>query len=143
MKFTVLKAFFILLFSVTISFTTYARVFTGLEMFLAKHTNLVRGKRVGLLTNPTATNSITNKTTTIDAHLSIFQLSRRTAMTRPMTPAATARNRTNISSRLNHAKNPIPNSMSKTATSIQTNAVSVHASRQRHRRGGFVVASED
>jgi uncharacterized protein YbbC (DUF1343 family) len=33
--------------------TAVARVYSGLELFLAKHTNLVKGKRVGLLTNPT------------------------------------------------------------------------------------------
>jgi len=31
----------------------FARVYSGLEVFLAKHTDLVRGLRVGLLTNPT------------------------------------------------------------------------------------------
>ena len=33
-----------------------ARVYTGLEVFLARHTDLVKGKRVGLLTNQTGVN---------------------------------------------------------------------------------------
>jgi len=33
--------------------TANARVYSGLEVFLARHTDLVKGKRVGLLTNPT------------------------------------------------------------------------------------------
>jgi uncharacterized protein YbbC (DUF1343 family) len=38
------------------SIPAYSRVRTGLEVFLAKYTNLVTGKRVGLLTNPTGVN---------------------------------------------------------------------------------------
>ncbi len=33
--------------------TSHARVYSGLELFLARHTSLVAGMRVGLLTNPT------------------------------------------------------------------------------------------
>ena len=45
---------FLLFFAVfTTIFTVNARVYTGLEVFLNKYTNIVKGKRVGLITNPT------------------------------------------------------------------------------------------
>ncbi len=34
-----------------------ARVYTGLEVFLARHTSIVKNKRVGLVTNPTGVNA--------------------------------------------------------------------------------------
>lgn len=39
-----------------------ARVYTGLEVFLAKYTSLVKNKRVGLVTNPTGVDSQLNAT---------------------------------------------------------------------------------
>lgn len=44
--------------------TTEARVYTGLEVFLAKYTNIVKNKRVGLITNPTGVNA--NLVATVD-----------------------------------------------------------------------------
>jgi len=41
-----------------------ARVYTGLELFLAKYTSLVKNKRVGLVTNPTGVDS--NLSATVD-----------------------------------------------------------------------------
>jgi len=37
--------------------TAHARVYTGLELFLKNYTHLVRGKRVGLITNQTGVNT--------------------------------------------------------------------------------------
>ena len=44
-----------LLLSLVLSFATMAeaRVYTGVEVFLAKYSNLLAGKRVGLITNQT------------------------------------------------------------------------------------------
>ncbi|MBU8901157.1 MAG: DUF1343 domain-containing protein [Victivallales bacterium] len=52
---------FILLFSLIFAFSplSNARVYNGLEVFLNKYTSIVKGKRVGLITNPTG----------VDAHL--------------------------------------------------------------------------
>lgn len=60
-------AFFKIFFSAAtflIIFTSYARVYDGLEVFLAKYTKIVKGKRVGLVTNPTGVNS--RLTATVD-----------------------------------------------------------------------------
>ena len=53
--------FSILLFSLifALSPVSNARVNNGLEVFLNKYTGIVKGKRVGLITNPTG----------VDAHL--------------------------------------------------------------------------
>jgi uncharacterized protein YbbC (DUF1343 family) len=48
----------------TITMPLSARVYTGLEVFLHKYTNLVKGKRVGLITNPTGVNA--KLTSTVD-----------------------------------------------------------------------------
>lgn len=45
-----------------LSNTSEARVYTGLEVFLAKHTNIVKNKRVGLITNPTGVDARLNAT---------------------------------------------------------------------------------
>jgi uncharacterized protein YbbC (DUF1343 family) len=45
-------------------FTSQARVYDGLEVFLAKYKKIVKGKRVGLITNPTGVNS--RLTATVD-----------------------------------------------------------------------------
>lgn len=50
--------------SLLVSLNMDARVYTGLEVFLAKHINLVKNKRVGLVTNPTGVNA--NKVSTVD-----------------------------------------------------------------------------
>ncbi len=49
------KLFFLVLLLATTGFSvnSYARVYSGLEVFLNKYTNLVKGKRVGLITNQT------------------------------------------------------------------------------------------
>lgn len=47
-----------------VSFYSYGRVYSGLEVFLAKYTYLVKGKRVGLVTNQTGINA--DKASTID-----------------------------------------------------------------------------
>lgn len=49
----------LLLLLFTFSFALNARVFNGLEVFLHNYTDIVKGKRVGLITNPTG----------VDAHL--------------------------------------------------------------------------
>ncbi|NOY74915.1 MAG: DUF1343 domain-containing protein [Kiritimatiellaeota bacterium] len=55
-----------LVFSMTILATiprsAEARVYSGLEVFLARHVKLVRGKRVGLITNPTGVDAKLNST---------------------------------------------------------------------------------
>ncbi len=53
---------FILIMFMTSS--SYARVYSGLEVFLARYTHLVKGKRVGLVTNQTGVNA--EKVSTID-----------------------------------------------------------------------------
>ncbi len=45
-----------------LSTTSEARVYTGLELFLAKHTGIVKNKRVGLITNPTGIDFSLNAT---------------------------------------------------------------------------------
>lgn len=45
-----------------INFSLEARVYTGLEVFLAKYTNLVAGKRVALLTNQTGVDYLKRST---------------------------------------------------------------------------------
>jgi len=44
------------------SFTASARVFSGLELFLKNYTHLVKGKRVGLVTNQTGVDAQLNST---------------------------------------------------------------------------------
>ena len=55
------NSLFILLFFLIFTFSplSNARVYNGLEVFLNKYTNIVKGKRVGLITNPTG----------VDAHM--------------------------------------------------------------------------
>ena len=52
MKKYIFKLSFVCLLSF-FSITASARVYTGLEVFLAKYSNIVKGKRVGLITNQT------------------------------------------------------------------------------------------
>ncbi|MFA7231113.1 MAG: DUF1343 domain-containing protein [Victivallaceae bacterium] len=47
---------FAALFVFFICIASYGRVYTGIEIFLSKYTGLVKGKRVGLVTNPTGVN---------------------------------------------------------------------------------------
>lgn len=44
------------------SFNVSGRVYTGLEVFLSKYTHLVKGKRVGLITNPTGVDPLLRPT---------------------------------------------------------------------------------
>jgi len=46
-----------ILIPLTFPTKTEARVYTGLEVFLAKYTYIVKNKRVGLITNPTGVNA--------------------------------------------------------------------------------------
>jgi uncharacterized protein YbbC (DUF1343 family) len=57
-KFTAAAVIVISLFSMTAE----ARVYSGLEVFLAKYTRIVRNKRVGLITNPTGVDARLNAT---------------------------------------------------------------------------------
>lgn len=50
--------------TIFLAFSLHARVLTGLEVFLSKYTNLVAGKRVGLVTNQTGVNA--DRVSTID-----------------------------------------------------------------------------
>ena len=47
------KLYLILFLIIFCSYVTEARVYTGLEVFLAKYQDMVKGKRVGLITNQT------------------------------------------------------------------------------------------
>ncbi|HBC87700.1 MAG TPA: DUF1343 domain-containing protein [Lentisphaeria bacterium] len=58
-----LKISAILLFSLLMSMESNARVYTGLEVFLSKYTHLVKGKRVGLVTNQTGVDA--NRVSTV------------------------------------------------------------------------------
>jgi len=49
--------FMSILIPLTFPTKTEARVYTGLEVFLAKYTYIVKNKRVGLITNPTGVNA--------------------------------------------------------------------------------------
>lgn len=49
---------------ILITGSAYGKVTNGLDVFLEQHTDLVKGKRVGLLTNPTGINS--NKQASVD-----------------------------------------------------------------------------
>jgi uncharacterized protein YbbC (DUF1343 family) len=51
-----------LFISLSMPFSLEARVYTGLEVFLAKYTGIVKNKRVGLVTNPTGVNASLRQT---------------------------------------------------------------------------------
>ena len=64
MSFCLKKSFFFIVFTFLSlsSLVAEARVYTGLEVFLAKYTYIVKGKRVGLITNPTGVDAKLNAT---------------------------------------------------------------------------------
>ena len=55
-----MSKFFICLVILFSSFATYARVYSGLEVFLKKYTHIVKGKRVGVVTNQTGVDANLN-----------------------------------------------------------------------------------